>query len=177
MSALNIKESLTRKEKQLLATRYTSRQCMNWTTKELQDRVDLAQKYCRVCYQNDPSLQGKVLQIATSKPMWAFYLDGNTPKRVIGIRDIDQNILYTYSAHAVFNNHDSKGTPVSRLTRVDRWPEHILKRITNGFYPDSHVFLDPLGFIQIIMEKYCQLESSCKFQFTSTNSVKSTTTV
>lgn len=143
---------LTDAEREELKARPISEEWTEFTEEQLKVRVGIAEKYCQFFLDNDHDASEEAKQQYRDWPMWCFYRDtsGGNPKRSYGVCTYADGTagLHTVSCHIAFTNDIIGGTPVSQLTKVDRWTADDLVSIQLNSSPG--IFADPLGFMILL---------------------------
>lgn len=149
---------LTPEERREIADRNVTTEWRDYTEEQLQTRISIGRKAMEHMLCHDPTVTNEARAIYAKCPMWGFYKSAGAGDRalyrVYGVSwSDDEESVKAISAHFVCNNKVIGGVPVCDIMRVDRWTAEDLD-FFREFVPTPGIFVDPLGFVLVIMGEY-----------------------
>jgi hypothetical protein len=155
MASPELEALLTAREKEELELRPVSRNYQPFTAEQLAVRVSIGKKIA--LYLDEVPDWARPIHEET--PMWAFYMDGDNPRRVYGVARLQgvENGTTIPAVHSASflkimgGLYISQPIPCSELRRVDAWDESVLAKLKTG--KGGGIMADPLGYELLKMDE------------------------
>lgn len=148
---MNSLEFLSAAEQDELLQRPIDKHRSAFTPEQINRRKEIGQKIFQFFLERDPTMTDEIRTLYLQTPLWQFYKTANNQiVRPYGVGRTNQGLPISHVLRCKIGRAELEDREMTDLIPVINWSaddQHVIR-----FTAEPGVFLDPLGFLLILMD-------------------------